>query len=88
MKKKILVIAGTFVLTVSGLFISKANKKFGAPTHLYIRGLNVTLLNTLLSGHLTTVKGVGAVTLYFATASGTLHTVFTSSTQNKNVYYK
>jgi len=88
MKSKIFIGIGAFALAVGGFFVSKANKKFAAATRIYVKGLNVVLANPITSSHLTTVKGVGAVTCFFATVSGTLHTIFTSSSQTKQIYYK
>jgi len=88
-KTKILYAAGTLVLAVSGLLVTRANKKFKQFNSARVNFLSSITINA--ANHFTDVANANARTAFFATRHGfftNLYTCVTTSLSTHKLYYK
>jgi len=80
---------GSLCLVINSYYTTRAGRTYGTPMRIYVNGLGVILCGSLSTSHLTVIKGYGAVTCYFVTArTGTPYTLYTSSMNLVQIYYK
>jgi len=86
-KSKIFLAAGAFVLAITAMFASKANKKFSSPTTVYI-GSTGAYFGGVASGTFTTHATTGKTAFATLYSSGSLLVTVLRASNGGAVLYK